>query len=144
MQVTVPTANMWMAIFIIIMQMVYSAVHYAHDWFCCNYAGNGFCYSFVQKFQVAILYSFPWHTLLIKPTKKTFKRYYICCAFHHFCKYSSNIKILWGYKLYTNRANNVILYFRFPDKPVKARDILDFQKGGNLRKGGMITPTNYE
>ena len=49
MQVTVSAANMWMTIFIVIMQMgvsvaimqvVFSAVHYAHDCVYCNYAGD--------------------------------------------------------------------------------------------------------
>ena len=51
MQVTVSTANMWVTIFIVIMQMgvsvaimqvVFSVVHYAHDCFYCNYAGESF------------------------------------------------------------------------------------------------------
>ena len=54
-QVTVSAANMWMTIFIVIMQMglsvtimqmVFSAVHYVHDCFHCNYAGD-FFYSYV-------------------------------------------------------------------------------------------------
>ena len=48
MQVTVSAANMWVTVFIVIMQMrvhvaimqmVFSAVQYAHDCFYCNYAG---------------------------------------------------------------------------------------------------------
>ena len=48
MQVTVSAANICVRIFVVIMQMgvfvttmlvVFSAVHYAHDCFCCNYAG---------------------------------------------------------------------------------------------------------
>ena len=35
------------------------------------------------------------------------------------------------YKLVTR----VIQYFCFPDRPMKGGDILDFQKGENLRKG---------
>ena len=47
-QVTVSAAKMWLTIFNVIMQMgvsvaimqvVFSAVHYAHDCFYCNYAG---------------------------------------------------------------------------------------------------------
>ena len=46
MQVKVSTANMWVTIFIeiihvkvsiTIMQIVFSTVHYAHDYFYCNY-----------------------------------------------------------------------------------------------------------
>ena len=37
------------------------------------------------------------------------------------------------YKLVTR----VIQYFCFPDRPMKGGDILDFQKGENLRKGGV-------
>ena len=33
-----------------------------------------------------------------------------------------------------------IQYFRFPNRPIKGGDILDFQKGGNLRKGGGYDP----
>ena len=36
------------------------------------------------------------------------------------------------YKLVTR----VSQYFCFPDRPMKGGDILDFQKVGNLRKGG--------
>ena len=51
MQVTVSAAKMWLTIFnvvmqvgvsVAIMQVVFSAVHYAHDCFCCNYAGEPF------------------------------------------------------------------------------------------------------
>ena len=36
------------------------------------------------------------------------------------------------YKLVTR----VIQYFCFPNRPMKGGDILNFEKGGNLRKGG--------
>ena len=48
-QVTVSAANMWVTIFIVItqvgvpvaiMQVVFSAVHYANNCFYCNYAGD--------------------------------------------------------------------------------------------------------
>ena len=51
MQVTVSAANMWLTVFVVIMQIgvsvaimqvVFSAVHYAHDCFYCNYAGEPF------------------------------------------------------------------------------------------------------
>ena len=51
MQVIVSAAKMWLTIFVAIMQMrvsvaimqvVFSAVHYAHDCFYCNYAGKSF------------------------------------------------------------------------------------------------------
>ena len=56
MQITVSAANMQLTIFIVviqmgvsakIMQVVFSSVHYAHDGFHCNYAGNSFFYSYV-------------------------------------------------------------------------------------------------
>ena len=56
MQVTVSAAKMWLTIFNVIMQMgvsvaimqvVFSAVHYAHDCFCCNYADKFFFYSYL-------------------------------------------------------------------------------------------------
>ena len=56
MQVKVSAANMWVAIFIEIMdwgvslaitQIVFSTVHYAHDYFYSNYAGGWFCCSYV-------------------------------------------------------------------------------------------------
>ena len=56
MQVKVSAANMWVTIFIeimgvgvsvAIMQVVLSTVHYAHDYFYCNYAGGCFCCSHV-------------------------------------------------------------------------------------------------
>ena len=49
LQVKVSAADMWMTIFIeiiqvgvsvAVMQVVFSTVHYAHDYFCCNYAGD--------------------------------------------------------------------------------------------------------
>ena len=43
MQVTVSAANKWLTIFIVIIaiiQVVFSAVHYAHDCGYCNYAGD--------------------------------------------------------------------------------------------------------
>ena len=51
MQMTVSAANMWVTIFVVIMQMevsvaimqvVFSAVHYPHDCFYCNYASESF------------------------------------------------------------------------------------------------------
>ena len=51
MQVTVSSVNMWVTIFIVIMQMgvyvaimqvIFSAVHYAHDCVSCNYACESF------------------------------------------------------------------------------------------------------
>ena len=56
MQVSVSAAKMWLTVFVVIMQMgvsvaiiqvVFSAVHYAHDCFYCNYAGEHFFYSYV-------------------------------------------------------------------------------------------------
>ena len=56
MQVKVCATNMWVTIFIeikhkgvsvAIMQVVFSAVHYAHDYFYCNYAGECFCCCYV-------------------------------------------------------------------------------------------------
>ena len=57
MQVAGSAANMWVTIFVVIMQigvsvaiiqMVFFAVHYAHDCFSCNYAGESFFYSYVR------------------------------------------------------------------------------------------------
>ena len=42
MQVKVSAANIWVTIFIEIMQVLFSTVHYAHDYFYCNYAGGCF------------------------------------------------------------------------------------------------------
>ena len=56
MQFTVSSANIWVTIFIVIMQMgvsiaimqvVFSAVHYAHDCFYGNYIGDCFCDNYV-------------------------------------------------------------------------------------------------
>ena len=55
-QLEVFAANKWVTIFIEIMQMgisvaimqvVFSAVHYAHYYFYCNCAGDCFCCSYV-------------------------------------------------------------------------------------------------
>ena len=58
MQVTVSAAKIWLAIFFVviiqmgvsvaIMPVVFSAVHYVHDCFYCNYAGESFFYSYVS------------------------------------------------------------------------------------------------
>ena len=34
-------------------------------------------------------------------------------------------------------VKRVIQYFYFPDRPIKGGDILDFEKGWYLRKGGV-------
>ena len=56
MQVTFSGGKMWVIIFVVIMQMgisvaimqlVFSAVHYVHDCFYCNYADEFFFYSYV-------------------------------------------------------------------------------------------------
>ena len=56
MQVTVSAANKWVTSFIVIMQMgvsvaimqvVFLVVHYGHDCFYCNYAGDSSFYSCV-------------------------------------------------------------------------------------------------
>ena len=58
MQVAVFAANIWVTIFIEVMQVgvsvtivqvVFSAVHYAHDCFYGNYAGGCFCCSYVYN-----------------------------------------------------------------------------------------------
>ena len=52
----VSTTNAWVTIFIkimpmgvsvAIMQVVFSAVHYAHGYFYCNYVGDCFCCTYV-------------------------------------------------------------------------------------------------
>ena len=53
MQVEVPVTNMWGKLFVVIMQVgvsvtvmqvVFSAVHYAHDCFYCTYTSERFYY----------------------------------------------------------------------------------------------------
>ena len=49
-QVTVSAGNIWvtnivimqMGVSVAVMQVVFSTVHYAHDCFYCNYAGDSF------------------------------------------------------------------------------------------------------
>ena len=36
-----------MIVSVAIMQVVFSAVHYAHEYFHCNYGGDSFFYSYV-------------------------------------------------------------------------------------------------
>ena len=51
--VKISVANMWVTIFleimqvgvVAVMQVEFSTVHYAHDYFYCNYAGGCFCCS---------------------------------------------------------------------------------------------------
>ena len=57
-------------------------------------------------------------------------------AFHHFCKYSSKIDTLRAEIIYKS-VKRVIQYFCFLDRPMKGGDIVDFQKWGNHRKGGL-------
>ena len=45
--VTISAVNMWGTIFIDIMQVVFSTVNYAHDYFYCNYAHGSFHFSHV-------------------------------------------------------------------------------------------------
>ena len=56
MQLEVSAANMWMTtlmeimhmgVSVAIMHVVFLAVHYAHDYFYCNYAGDCLCCSYV-------------------------------------------------------------------------------------------------
>ena len=56
LQVKVSAANMWGTIFIeimhvgvsvVIMQVLFSTVHYTHDYFYCSYAGDCLCCSYV-------------------------------------------------------------------------------------------------
>ena len=86
MQVKVSAANMQLTIFIeimqvgvsaAIMQVAFSRVHYAHDYFCCNYAGGCFhcspvCDSFSQQLYIPFsnwhLTDIPFH----KIDQKTF------------------------------------------------------------------------
>ena len=82
MQITISAANMWVTIFMVIMQVgvfvaamlvVFSAIHYAHDCFYCNYVGDCFkyrwqLYSYVDdsfKEQLYIQFS-NWHPPFIK------------------------------------------------------------------------------
>ena len=83
MHVTVSAANIWVTIFIVIMQMgvsvaimqvVFSAVHYAHDCVYCNYAGDFPLYLCRSQFEVTISYSFLSLTASFhKIDQKTFK-----------------------------------------------------------------------
>ena len=47
MQVTICIVITQMGVSVRIMQVVFSAVHYAYDCFHCNYAGDSFFYSYV-------------------------------------------------------------------------------------------------
>ena len=57
MQVEVSVTSMWGKLFVVIMQVgvsvtvmqvVFSAVHYAHDCFCCTYTGECFYYRYID------------------------------------------------------------------------------------------------
>ena len=78
------------------MQVVFSAVHYAHDCFCCSYAGDCLCYSYVGDSlkYITTFYSYLLPTLTFhKIDQKTFKDFISCLHFTTFCEYSFNIKI---------------------------------------------------
>ena len=46
-QVTVSVTTTQLEVSVAIMQVAFSAVHYAHDCFCRNYPGQSFFYSYV-------------------------------------------------------------------------------------------------
>ena len=110
MQVKVSAANMWVAI----IQMVFSTMHYAHDYFYCNYTGGCFrCSHLCDSFKQQLYIPFSnWHPFFTELTRKHLKAL-IKFAFHRFSKYSSKIKILCGQSLYTNRLKNSFITFVF-------------------------------
>ena len=154
MPVKISAANMWVTIFIeimqvgvsvTIMQVVFSTLHYAHDYFYCNYAGGCFhcshvCESFKQ--QIYILFS-NLHQFFIKLTRKLKG---IISSLHFTTLINIFLKLRYFVRRIINKlVERYIQYFCFPDRSIRGGDILDFQKGGNLRKGGgrMISLTNY-
>ena len=94
MWLEVSAANMWMTICwlemmlvgisVAIMQVVFSAVHYAHDYFYCDSAGDCFCCSYVCdsfKYQLCIPFT-NWYLFFIKLNRKHQKEEVIISNLH--------------------------------------------------------------
>ena len=60
------------------LQVVFSAVHYAHDCFYCNYVGDSFFYSYLgDSFTLQFHATFSnWQPLFIKLIRKHLKTLY--------------------------------------------------------------------
>ena len=133
------------------MQVVFSIVHYAHSYFYRNYASDQFqlyiCDSFKQQLYIPFSNGYPFFIKLnIKHEKAP-----IIISNLHFTTllntlpklryFVGRIYITAGYiifiKFIYKSVRRFIQYFCFPNRPIKGEDILDFQKGSNVRKGGL-------
>ena len=63
-----------MRVFVAIMQVGFSAVHYVHDCLYCNYTGDSFFYSYVGD-----SFFSSWQPVFIKLTRKHLKPLYKVC-----------------------------------------------------------------
>ena len=148
-QVKISTANMCVTIFIEMMQVgvcvaimqvvgiVFSTVQYAHDFFYCYYAGDCFHCSHVcdsLKQQLYISFS-KLKSTFHKIDGKTFKD--IISSLTTLINILPELRYFFVSRITYKSVNRAIQYFCFPDRPIKGGDILDFQKGGNLRKAGV-------
>ena len=90
MQVKVSAANMWVTIFIEIMQVgvsvaiiqvLFFTVHYAHDYFYCNFPGGCFrCSHVCDSFKYHLYIPFSnCHPFFMKLTRKHLKALYQAC-----------------------------------------------------------------
>ena len=144
MQVKLSAANMWVTIFIEIMQLgvsvammqvVFFAVHYAHEYFYCTYAGGYFrCSHVCDSFSNFIFLSLT--SIFHKIDQKAFKVIATSLHFTTLVNILSKLRYFVG-RIYIQMVKRVIQYFCFLDRPIKHQDILHFQKGGNLREGGV-------
>ena len=128
---------------------------------CCNYAGGifygalctwlcllqliimqvTFLYSYVARwqFQVTISYSYLYLTASFhKIDQETFKGILSGLHLTTFVNIFKNSDTLR--ELYTNWLQELFSTFSSLIRPMKGGDILDFWKGGNLRKGGVWPP----
>ena len=109
-----------------IMQMVFSAVHYAHEYFYCNYAGGCFrCSNVTASSSNFIFLSSDWHW------QKTFKG--IISSLH----FTTLINILPKLRYFVGRIYIQIGSFSTFVFPIGLQKVwhLGFLERGNIRKG---------
>ena len=156
MLVVLFTTIMLVDLFVAIMQVLFSAVHYAHDYFYCNYTGDCFCCSYVCdnfKQQLYIPF-FNWYPFFIKLTRKNQKAEGILSNLH----FTTLVNILPKFRYFVGRIyikvgqkiHSVLLLSRQANKRWGHLGFLERGKSqkrgeGSSRNwwGGMTPFTNY-